>query len=100
MSSPLVTEVAAPTVSILFNDKAGPAQVADIVSRQHAFVEYEMYETKDESERSAWLLLVYCETASQQEIMQMIGSRLPDYIQPRVFPPSRVEAIRRSGTPS
>lgn len=99
MSNPLVTEVSDPSVAILFNEKSGPGQVADILNRQHAFVEYEVYDTHDEQGRPAWLLLVYIETATPNEVMAMIGSRLPDYIQARMYPPSLIEKVRREAAP-
>ena len=34
----------------------------------------------------------------QADTMDLIGSRLPDYIQARRFPPSRMSVVRRTGT--
>lgn len=82
-----------PTLSILFNDKSGPEQVRDLIVRQHAFVEFHMVETEDEIGRPAYLLVVYCETATANELFALIGQRLPDYIQPRRFPASRLPAV-------
>lgn len=87
-----------PTIVILFNEKSGPAQVAEIISNKHSFIESEVWETVDEQERAAWVLLVHCETATADQLFELIGSRLPDYIQPRRFPPSRMELVRRTGT--
>lgn len=107
MTRPLVTTVdgdpatgaprpADPTLLILFNDKAGPQQVVDIVASKHAFVETQTYDTRDERDRPAWLLVLTCETATATELFDMIGSRLPDYIQARRFPASRLPEIRRA----
>lgn len=82
-----------PTVAIVFNDRAAPDQVQEIVERQHAFCGFESYETEDESGNPAFLLLIYCETATANELFDMIGTRLPDYIQARKFPMSRVRAL-------
>ena len=92
--SPFVTEIREPTreptLAMLFNEHSAPGQVADIISRAHAFVEFEAYDTEDETGRHAYLLLVYCETASPDQLFDMIGSRLPDYVLARKFPMSRV----------
>ncbi len=85
-----------PSVAILFNEKSGPDQVVDIISRQHAFVQHEPLVTVDERGSTAWLLLLACETARPEQIMEMVGNRLPDYIQARLFPPSMVDAVRSS----
>lgn len=109
MERPLVTTIdgapaaggsgpADPTVVILFNDRSGPGQVVDIVANKHAFVDSEIWETEDEQSRPAWLLVLRCETATADQLFDLIGSRLPDYIQPRRFPPSRLAAVRSSGT--
>ncbi|MCW2956635.1 MAG: hypothetical protein JWO69_1504 [Thermoleophilia bacterium] len=109
MSRPLVTTIddgkgtdaprpAGPTVIILFNEKSGPSQVAEIIAAKHSFTETETWETHDETGRSAWLLVVTCETASADQLFELIGSRLPDYIQARRFPPSRLPQVRASGT--
>lgn len=90
MADPSVT----PSLAILFNDKAGPDQVIDIIKTKHAFVGFETYQTEDEVGRPAFLLLVYCETASPETLYDMIGNRLPDYIQARRFPISRLEQLR------
>ena len=87
-----------PTIVILFNEKTGPSQVADIIAGKHSFVETEIWETVDEQGRSAWLLVLTCETASPEALFELIGSRLPDYIQARRFPPSRLPLVRRDGT--
>lgn len=87
-----------PTIIILFNEKSGPGQVADIIGNKHAFIETETWETTDEQDRPAWVLVVRCETATADQLFDLIGSRLPDYIQPRRFPPSRMELVRRTGT--
>jgi hypothetical protein len=110
MMRPLVTTVdgspggvvpkpVGPTLLILFNDKAGPQQVVDIVASKHAFVESQTYDTIDEQQRPAWLLVLTCETATAAEHFDMIGSRLPDYIQARRFPASRLPEIRRAAQP-
>jgi hypothetical protein len=96
VSVPLVTEIRLPTVAIIFNERSGPDQVAEIIARQHAFTEFETYEVADEIGRPAYLLLAYCETGTANELFDMIGHRLPDYIQARKFPPSRVEDVRRA----
>lgn len=85
---------AEPTISILFNDRTAPSQVVDIIGRQHSFVEYEALETEDEQGSRAYLLLVFCETATANELMELIGNRLPDYVQARRFPPSRLSKVR------
>jgi hypothetical protein len=87
-----------PTIIILFNEKTGPSQVAEIIGAKHSFIETETWETVDEQDRAAWVLLVKCETATSDQLFELIGSRLPDYIQPRRFPPSRMELVRREGT--
>jgi hypothetical protein len=87
-----------PTVIILFNEKSGPTQVADIIAAKHSFIQTEVWETTDEQDRPAWLLTVVCETATGDQLLDLIGSRLPDYIQARRFPPSRMELVRRTGT--
>lgn len=109
MHAPLVTTIddgpnrsasrpAGPTVIILFNERTGPSQVAEIISNRHSFIETETWETVDEQDRSAYLLVVTCETATADQLFELIGSRLPDYIQARRFPPSRMELVRRTGT--
>lgn len=90
--------LAAPTVIILFNERSGPAQVAEIIANRHSFIETETWETVDEQDRAAWVLLVTCETATAEQLFELIGSRLPDYIQARRFPPSRMVHVRRTGT--
>lgn len=85
-------------IAILFNDRAGPGLVADIILLKHAFVAFEVYETVDEQGRSAFLLLIDCETANAEQLLELVGSRLPDYIQSRRFPPSRVDAVKSTGT--
>lgn len=87
-----------PTVIILFNEKTGPSQVMEIISARHSFIETETWETVDEQDRPAYLLLVTCETATADQLFDLIGSRLPDYIQARRFPPSRMGVVRRTGT--
>lgn len=87
-----------PTVAILFNEKSGPEQVAELVMVRHAFCEFEVWGTEDEHGREAWLLAVWCETAGAEELVEMIGSRLPDYIQARRFPLSRIVKVRASGS--
>jgi hypothetical protein len=87
-----------PTVIILFNDRSGPSQVVEIITNKHSFIESETWETVDEQDRPAWVLLVTCETATADQLFELIGSRLPDYIQPRRFPPSRMSVVRRTGT--
>lgn len=87
-----------PTIVILFNEKSGPSQVADIISLKHSFIETEVWETVDEQGRAAFLLVVNCETATGDQLFDLIGSRLPDYIQARRFPPSRLADVRRDGT--
>lgn len=87
-----------PTIIILFNERSGPGQVAEIIANKHSFIETETWETVDEQDRPAWVLLVKCETATSDQLFELIGSRLPDYIQPRRFPPSRMELVRSSGT--
>jgi hypothetical protein len=87
-----------PTVIILFNERTGPNQVAEIISRSHAFVESETWETVDEQERPAFLLVLTCETATAEQLFDLIGSKLPDYIQARRFPPSRMAQVRQQGT--
>lgn len=104
---PLVTPIAAepepdadgpaPTILILFNDRQGPALVTEILRNRHAFVETEVWETVDEDDRPAYLLVAWCETAGPDALFELIGSRLPDYIQARRFPPSRLELVRRAG---
>jgi len=109
MNRPLVTPIetadedapsvpAGPTVIIVFNERTGPSQVAEIIAAKHSFTETEMWETEDETGRSAWLLAVTCETATADQLFDLIGSRLPDYIQARRFPPSRLPEVRRTGT--
>lgn len=107
MNRPLVTPVdgpddpagAAPAapVLILFNERSGPAQVIDLVAARHAFVDSAVWETTDEQGRPAWLLSLACETANADELHALIGSRLPDYIQARRFPPSRLAAVAAEG---
>lgn len=105
MNRPLVTPVDAepaqpePTLPalILFNEKSGPAQVVELVAAKHAFVESEIWATSDENGRPAWLLALICETASMDELFELIGSRLPDYIQARRFPLSRLAQVRAEG---
>ena len=87
-----------PSAAILFNEKSAPQQVVDIIDQKHAFVGYEGWETVDEQGRPAWLLLIWCETASEVEILELVGGRLPDYIRARRFPPSQVARVRRDGT--
>lgn len=87
-----------PTVVILFNEKSGPSQVAEIIANKHSFIETEMWETVDEQDRPAYLLTVVCETATAEQLLDLVGSRLPDYIQARRFPPSRLDVVRRTGT--
>lgn len=87
-----------PTIVIIFNEKSGPAQVAEIIAGKHSFIETEMWETVDEQDRPAFLLTVECETANAEQLLDLVGSRLPDYIQARRFPPSRLEHVRRTGT--
>lgn len=109
MQPPLVTTIddgpddgagsaAGPTVLILFNDRSGPSQVVEIIGNRHSFVEHETWETVDERDRVAYVLAVTCETATADQLFELIGSRLPDYIQARRFPPSRLEHVRRTGT--
>lgn len=88
---------AGPTALILFNEKSGPTQVVDIIGGKHSFVETETWETTDEQDRPAWLLVVTCETATAEQLIELLGSRLPDYIQARRFPPSRLDHVRRTG---
>ncbi|MBC7645401.1 MAG: hypothetical protein H7123_09745 [Thermoleophilia bacterium] len=98
--APLITTVhdgaapQQPTLSIIFNERSAPDQVADLISRAHAFVEFASYETVDEQGRPAFLLVVFCETATADDLFDLIGSRLPDYIQSRRFPSSRIPAVR------
>ncbi|MCB0877604.1 MAG: hypothetical protein KDC46_01295 [Thermoleophilia bacterium] len=87
-----------PTIIILFNEKTGPEQVATLISNKHSFIETEVWETRDEQDRTAWVLVVVCETATADQLFDLIGSRLPDYIQPRRFPPSRLPLVRETGT--
>jgi hypothetical protein len=87
-----------PTLAILFNEKSGPDQVMDIIQVKHAFVGFETYQTDDEQGRPAFLLLVFCETATADQLFEMIGNRLPDYIQARRFPLSRLNALRAAAT--
>jgi hypothetical protein len=108
--NPLVTtiedgpEPAAPlggdrsTVMILFNERSGPGQVVEIIAGRHAFTVAETWETVDEQDRPAWLLVLTCETATADQLFDLIGSRLPDYIQARRFPPSRLDLVRRTGS--
>ena len=102
MNRPLVTPVdsapePAPPILIIFNDKAGPGQVVDLVSVKHAFIESEVWTTTDEQGRPAWLLALTCETATPEDLLELIGSRLPDYIQARRFPASRLAQVRAEG---
>jgi hypothetical protein len=102
MTRPLVTPVESapepdPPVLILFNEKSGPAQVIDLVGVRHSFTESEVWATTDEQGRPAWLLALTCETATPNELFELIGSRLPDYIQARRFPPSRLPQVRAEG---
>jgi hypothetical protein len=97
---PLVTQSAEPNLAILFNEKSGPDQVIDIIARQHAFVEFEKLQTVDEQGRTAFLLLVTCETATADQLYDMIGHKLPDYVLARKYPPSRVAAVRRAAPTS
>lgn len=95
---PLVTPIeAAPTIAILFNERSGPAQVVDILATKHSFLRTETWKTVDETGRDAFLLVVDCETATADQLFDLIGSRLPDYIQARRFPPSLLGAVRRDG---
>lgn len=109
MHPPLVTTIdegphagssraAGPTVIIIFNERSGPSQVAEIISTKHSFIDAETWETVDEQDRTAYLLVVTCETATADQLFELIGSRLPDYIQARRFPPSRMAHVRRTGT--
>jgi len=100
MHPPLVTPIdgATPTVAVLFNEKSGPDQVTSIIGAKHAFVETEAWKTVDEEGRDAFLLVVTCETATADQLFDLIGSRLPDYIQARRFPLSKFDGIRTSGT--
>jgi len=48
--SPLITRVSddadpQPTLAIIFNERSAPDQVADLISRGHAFVGFESFET-------------------------------------------------------
>lgn len=88
---------AGPTAMILFNERSGPTQVTDIIAAKHSFIETETWETTDEQDRPAWLLVITCETATAEQLIELIGSRLPDYIQARRFPPSRLPHVRRTG---
>jgi hypothetical protein len=109
MTPPLVTTIddgpskgggrrpAEPTVIILFNERTGPTLVIELIARSHSFVESETWETVDEQERPAYLLLVRCATATADQLFDLLGSPQPDYIQARRFPPSRMEDVRRSG---
>jgi hypothetical protein len=92
----LVTPTAEPTLAVLFNEKSGPDQVVDIIARQHAFAEFETLQTVDEQGRVAWLLLVTCETGTADQLFDMIGHKLPDYVIARRYPPSRVATVRAS----
>lgn len=92
------SEESQPTIIIIFNERSGPAQVADIIGLRHSFIEQEVWETADEQGRQAFLLAVTCETATADQLFELIGSRLPDYIQARRFPPSRLAEVRRTGT--
>ena len=56
------TRAAGPNVIIIFNEKSGPAQVAEIISNRHSFIVTETWETVDEQDRPAWLLTVDCES--------------------------------------
>lgn len=85
-----------PTLAILFNDKGGPDQVIEIIQAKHAFVDFETYQTDDERGRPAYLLLVYCETATPDQLFDMIGTRLPDYVQARRFPLTRLQELRHA----
>jgi hypothetical protein len=87
-----------PTILILFNERTGPSQVAEIIGLRHSFIESEVWETVDEQDRQAFLLALNCETATADQLFELIGSRLPDYIQARRFPPSRLAEVRRTGT--
>lgn len=99
MHPPLVTPIdPEPTVAVLFNDRGGPDQVTAIIAAKHAFVETEAWTTVDEEGRPAWLLLVTCETATADQLFDLIGSRLPDYIQARRFPLGRVPEVRSNGS--
>lgn len=109
MNPPLVTTIddgpgaaarrpAGPTVIIIFNEKSGPSQVVELIGNRHSFIETETWETVDERDRTAYVLAVTCETATAEQLFDLIGSRLPDYIQARRFPPSRMDVVRRTGT--
>lgn len=109
MSRPLVTTIddgrdapapahAGPTVIILFNEKSGPWLVAEIIAAKHSFIVTEMWQTVDETDRTAFVLVVTCETATADQLFELIGSRLPDYIQARRFPRGRLDLVRRTGT--
>lgn len=105
MGKPLVTTIddpdagrpGQPTVLIIFNDRSGPGQVAEIIATRHSFTETEVWETDDEQGRAAWLLAITCETASAETLFELIGSRLPDYIQARRFPLGRLAYVRDTG---
>lgn len=110
MNRPLVTPVdgadeppssapATAPVLILFNERSGPAQVVELVAARHAFVESSVWQTSDEQGRPAWLLALTCETADADALLELVGSRLPDYIQARRFPPSRLAAVMAEGEP-
>lgn len=97
--APLITPISEPagpepTLAIIFNERSAPDQVADIVSRVHAFVEFEQIETVDEDGRPAYVLVITCETATADDLYSLLGHRLPDYVQARRFPPSRIPAAR------
>lgn len=81
-------------MAVIFNDRTGPAMVQEIIERVHSFCKYDMYDTVDENGRSAWLLIVECETATPDQLYALIGQNLPDYIRARRFPPTRLEQLR------
>lgn len=81
-------------VIIIFNDRGGPTLVQEIVERMHAFCSFEVLETSDELGNMAWVQVIGCETATPDQLFELIGNRLPDYIRARRFPPSRLAALR------
>lgn len=104
MKRPLVTRIDQDSekqkndpILVIFNEHSGPGQVIDLVNVKHAFIEYEVWKHQDEQGRPAWILILTCETATAEEVLDLVGSRLPDYIQVRRFPLSRLSLVRSSG---
>ncbi len=82
-----------PTIALIFNDRSAAGQVQELIERDHAFARYESIEAEDEQGRAAWVLAIWCETATANQIYDSVVPRLPDYIRARWFPPTRVREL-------